>query len=161
MIKSNWKYLFLAFILFMTDFLSKYFVINNMVLNKKESITVIDNFFYLSYVHNYGAAFSFLGDLGGIQIWLFSIVAVCIVSYLTREILFKNDSLFLKIGYAMVIAGALGNLYDRVFYGYVVDFLDIYIFGFDFAVFNVADVYICIGFSLIILKEIFKNEKSN
>lgn len=160
MIKSNLKYIGIGILLFITDLFSKYLIVNNMTLNEKNSIQIISDFFYFSYVHNYGAAFSFLGNLGGAQIWLFSIVAITIVGYLSREILYKNDNVFTKIGYSFIIGGAIGNLYDRVVHGYVIDFLDFYIFSFDFAVFNIADVYIFTGFGLTILNELLKNKKN-
>lgn len=106
----------------------------------------------LTYVHNQGAAFSFLSEAGGWQRWLFSLIAVT-VSLILVVMLVKNprQQRLLNAAYALVIGGAIGNLIDRLSYGYVIDFIDFYINNWHWPAFNVADVAICIGAGLLIL----------
>ncbi len=116
----------------------------------KESIDILP-FFNFTYVHNYGAAFSFLSDSSGWQRWFFSIIAVSIsvllVWWLKR---LPASNKVLCSAYALVLAGAIGNLYDRIAYGYVIDFLHVYYENWHFPVFNIADCAICIGAALLL-----------
>ena len=116
----------------------------------KESIDILP-FFNFTYVHNYGAAFSFLSDSGGWQRWFFSLIAVSIsvllVWWLKR---LPASNKVLCSAYALVLAGAIGNLYDRIAYGYVIDFLHVYYENWHFPVFNIADCAICIGAALLL-----------
>lgn len=123
-----------------------------------ESIELIP-FFKITYVHNYGAAFSFLTDAGGWQRWFFSIIAITISALLIWW-LKKLPSTNKRLGsaYALVLAGALGNLYDRLSYGYVVDFLHVFYKTWNFPVFNIADSAICVGAGLLLI-DAFLQEK--
>ncbi|GAA3906260.1 signal peptidase II [Halomonas cibimaris] len=108
-------------------------------------------FFNLTLLHNTGAAFSFLADHPGWQRWLFAGIAVAACAglgvWLTR---LKADEKRLAAALALIIGGALGNLYDRVVYGYVVDFLSFHAAGWYYPAFNVADIGITLGaFGLI------------
>lgn len=152
---SNIRYFIFSGLLFILDLYSKDFIDNNLTLNYKEQVTIINDFFYLSYFHNYGAAFSFFSNKDGNQILFFSLIAILVVSFLIKEILKKNVYHITKIAYSLIIAGAIGNLYDRIVYGYVIDFIDIYIFKYDFAVFNIADVCIFLGVFIFLYFEYF------
>ncbi len=114
-----------------------------------ESKTVTD-FFNLVLVYNSGAAFSFLSDAGGWQRWLLSAVAVAasvwIIWLLSRH---AHQRLF-SCALALILGGALGNLVDRVMYGYVVDFLDFYWGAHHFPAFNVADSAVSCGAALLL-----------
>ncbi len=114
-----------------------------------ESKTVTD-FFNLVLVYNSGAAFSFLSDAGGWQRWLLSAVAVAasvwIIWLLSRN---AHQRLF-SCALALILGGALGNLVDRVMYGYVVDFLDFYWGAHHFPAFNVADSAVSCGAALLL-----------
>ena len=114
-----------------------------------ESKTVTD-FFSLVLVYNSGAAFSFLSDAGGWQRWLLSAVAVAasvwIIWLLSRH---AHQRLF-SCALALILGGALGNLVDRVMYGYVVDFLDFYWGAHHFPAFNVADSAVSCGAALLL-----------
>ena len=97
---------------------------------------------------NYGAAFSFLSDAGGWQRWffiLFSITVICVIIYLLIK---ENFSEYMP--FSFVLAGALGNLYDRIYYGYVIDFIEFYYKDFSWPIFNVADIAISIGIILLL-----------
>ncbi len=108
-------------------------------------------FFNLVRAHNYGAAFSFLSDAGGWQRWGFSLLAtvisgVIIVWIARLPLQRKLEGLAL----ALILGGALGNLYDRLTLGYVVDFLDFHWSGKHFPAFNVADAGISVGAAILI-----------
>ena len=111
----------------------------------------ITSFFDLVRYHNEGAAFSFLADAGGWQKWFFSgisIVAILVITYLLKK--HQTQKLFC-LGLALVLGGAIGNLYDRLTLGYVVDFLHFHYQTFAWPAFNVADSAICIGVVLLLI----------
>lgn len=107
-------------------------------------------FFNLVLVHNTGAAFSFLAGAGGWQRWFFSIVAVVISGVLVWMLRKPGTGVLVSAALALVLGGALGNLYDRVTLGYVVDFVQLHAGGWYFPAFNVADSAITAGVVLLI-----------
>lgn len=122
-----------------------------------EHLTVT-RFFDLVRYHNEGAAFSFLADAGGWQKLFFSgvsVVAIIVITYLIRK--HQSEKLFC-LGLALILGGAIGNLYDRVTLGYVVDFLFFHYNTFYWPAFNVADSAICGGVALLLLDS-FKQPK--
>ena len=135
-----------SMIIFIIDQIVKLFVGFSLELNT--SITVFRNFFYISNVHNYGAAFSVLYG-NRIFLVIVSVITLVLVYYF----LLKNKKFdwFNIILYSLLIGGILGNLFDRIIYGYVVDYLDFYIFGYNFPIFNIADICIVISVILIII----------
>ncbi|MEG0826204.1 MAG: signal peptidase II [Bacilli bacterium] len=137
----------LSFIIVIFDQIIKILITNNLILNSSQ--IVIENFFKLSYVRNYGAAWSILT---GNRIFL---IIVAIMSlFLIYKYLIENKKLNLvyNITYGFLIGGLLGNLFDRIVYGYVIDYLDFKIFNYDFPIFNLADICIVLStFTLIIL----------
>ncbi|MEK9939461.1 MAG: signal peptidase II [Methylotenera sp.] len=119
---------------------------------------MITSFFDLVRYHNEGAAFSFLANAGGWQKWFFTAItaiAVIVISYLLTK--HHRDKLF-SAGLALVLGGAIGNLYDRLTLGYVVDFLYFHIDDWYWPAFNVADSAICIGVGILLLDS-FRKEK--
>lgn len=128
-------------------------VIARVSLQPKGSVTIIKNFFKLTYVENRGGAW---GVFGG-NLWLFIIITIAALAfmfYLMKDFDLKNNT-FYSIALVLVIAGAIGNFIDRVIFKYVTDFLDFYIFGYDFPVFNVADICITIGVFMLLAKILF------
>jgi len=113
-------------------------------------------FFNLTLVHNTGAAFSFLADAGGWQ-RVFFIVVSGVVSLVLAVWLWRlpRDARLLGIALALVLGGALGNLVDRVAYGYVIDFLDFHAAGWHWPAFNVADSAISCGVVLLLADGLF------
>ncbi|MFI3245464.1 MAG: signal peptidase II [Ferrimonas sp.] len=106
----------------------------------------------LTYVHNTGAAFSFLADAGGWQRWGFAIFAVVVSIGLLWSLRTEpKQKRILNIGYVLILSGAIGNMIDRLAYGYVIDFVDFYVGAWHWPAFNVADSAICIGAALMIL----------
>ena len=134
-----------------------------ILLKGKESFPLWEGVFHFTYVENTGAAFGILKD----QRWVFMIlstvmIAAFLVYFVTQ---YKNTDNLFRAAVSMVIAGGIGNMIDRSTLGYVVDFLDFTLI--DFAVFNVADSFVCVGAGLFVLWVIldtiksFKTKKTN
>ena len=141
----------ISIILLCIDQIAKLLVIN--LLTKTDSIAIIKNFFYLTYINNDGAAFSILV---GKRIFLI-LVAIIVIIMLIHYIKKNNIQNKLEIvSLALITGGSLGNLMDRVVRGYVIDFLDFKIFNYNFPIFNLADTFIVIGVILLLLKELRK-----
>lgn len=149
------RWLSIAALVIALDQLSKLWVSGHFSYGEKLYVLGV---FDLMLVHNTGAAFSFLSDAGGMQRWLFSIIAVAasiwIVWLLRRH---RQDRLF-ALALSLILGGALGNLIDRVAYGYVVDFLSFHWEQHYFPAFNLADSAISCGAFLLILDG-FKEKK--
>ena len=147
-VSLGWWYL-IALIVLVLDQLTKTWVIAEFYLGQREIIT---SFFNLVHVHNYGAAFSFLSDAGGWQRWFFAalsaVVSAVIVVWISR---LPKTRWIESLALALILGGALGNLYDRLVLGYVVDFLDFHWSGSHFPAFNVADSGITMGAVLLML----------
>lgn len=139
------------------DLYTKHLVQNAFVFGEHLTIT---SFFDLVRYHNTGAAFSFLADAGGWQKWFFTAItaiAVIVITYLIRK--HHQEKLFCW-GLALVLGGAIGNLYDRLTLGYVVDFLYFHINTLSWPAFNVADSAICVGVGLLLLDSFKKENKT-
>src|SRR5213594_3742679 len=108
-------------------------------------------FFNLVLAHNRGAAFSFLADAGGWQRALFIGIAVAATGAIVFLLAKHSSERLFSTGLALVLGGALGNLWDRIALGHVVDFLDFHAFGWHFWAFNLADSAITVGAGLLIL----------
>ena len=120
----------------------------NLLMNLNQSIDIIPNFFRLTYVRNTGAAFSILSG----SRWLFVILSIVSLNIIYRYFIYdkelgKKDTII----YSLLQAGIIGNLIDRVLFGYVIDFFDFNIFGYEFAIFNVADIFIVVSIILLII----------
>lgn len=143
------RWLMLTGIVLILDQMSKISIANSMSLH--QSIPLIP-YFQLTYVHNPGAAFSFLSDAGGWQRWFFiclsSLVSVVLCVWLYR---LPNGAIWQSAGLSLVLGGALGNLIDRVIYGSVIDFLDVYYRHWHWPAFNIADSAITIGVGILLL----------
>ena len=138
------KIILFSLIIFIIDQFIKLFIGFGIDLNS--SITIFKNFFYISNVHNYGAAFSILY---GNRIFLIIVSLFALVSIYYFLLKNKKFQWFNIIVYSLLIGGILGNLFDRIIYGYVVDYLDFYIFGYNYPIFNLADM--CIVCSAVLL----------
>lgn len=144
------KWLWLSLLAIVLDQASKLIITASMQLY--ESIPLLP-FFNLTYVHNKGAAFSFLSEAGGWQRWFFAALAVIISAILSLWLarLQKHETL-LAAALSLVLGGAVGNLIDRLAYGYVVDFLDVYYNTWHWPAFNIADSAITLGVALMLLE---------
>lgn len=144
------KWLWLSLLVLVLDQASKLAVDGGMRLY--ESIALFPGF-NLTYVHNFGAAFSLLAHAGGWQRWLFSGLAIAISSWITVWLTrLQKHEVLMAVALSLVLGGAIGNLIDRVAYGYVIDFLDVYYQDWHWPAFNVADSAICIGVGLMMLE---------
>lgn len=150
------KVLIIGMLALILDQSIKLILINNLSLNS--SITIIDSFFSIVYVNNYGAAFSIL------QNSRFFLIIVALVTLFCIYFLFiKNKELnkFDIITFGLLIGGIIGNLLDRIIYGYVIDFLEFKIFDFKFPIFNFADIFIVVSALLIVFKMIGEPKDEN
>lgn len=142
------RWLSLSALIIVLDQMSKMWISSHFIYG--ESLRVTD-FFNLVLAHNSGAAFSFLNDAGGWQRWLFSVIAVVAAVWIVRLLRQHAAETLFCLALTLVLGGALGNLVDRVAYGYVVDFLDFYWGNAHFPAFNVADSAISVGAALLFL----------
>lgn len=124
-------------------------VIIDHTLQLNAGYTLIDNFFYFTYAHNSGAAWGiFQGHLN--LFFIISIIAtIGIIYYFMQTEIYQKLTRF---GLVLVFSGMVGNLIDRIIFGYVRDFIDFIILGYDFPIFNVADIAITVGVMLIIIE---------
>jgi signal peptidase II len=150
---SLWLWLGLALLVLLGDQITKIWIIGTYQLGDSLPLS---SFFNLVRVHNNGAAFSFLAQAGGWQRWFFtglgSVAALLMIWLLTQH---AGQKLF-GFAIACVLGGAVGNVIDRVLYGYVVDFLDFHYAGIHFPAFNLADSAITLGAACLILDEVLR-----
>jgi signal peptidase II len=150
---SSWVWLGIAALVLIADQFSKVLIVSTYQLGEGFSVS---SFFNIVRVHNHGAAFSFLASEGGWQRWFFTglgVVATVVMVWLLKK--HAEQKLFC-FAIACIMGGAVGNVADRVLYGYVVDFLDFYYAGIHFPAFNVADSGITLGAALLILDEVLR-----
>ncbi len=147
----------IAFLFFIIDLISKLLISNLLELGK--SIKIINNFFYITHVRNFGAAWSILEDQRILLLIISVIVLFLINKFMNKEELSKLEN----ISYGMIIGGIIGNLFDRIIYSYVIDFIDFRIFGYNYPVFNLADTFIVIGIIIMVIITIRKeyHERNN
>lgn len=154
---SGIMWLWLAVVFFVLDQITKTWI--TATLEYREIIEVLP-IFNLTLAHNYGAAFSMLSDAGGWQRWLFTglalLASIIIIGWLRRTP--KQLSIFC-VSLSLILGGALGNLYDRIVFGYVIDFLDFYWGTAHFPAFNVADSAITVGAALMLWYSFFIEPK--
>ncbi len=143
------KYLWLSLAIIIADQISKTVMVN--WLDLYETVPVLP-FFNLTMAHNTGAAFSFLAGAGGWQRWFFvvlaAVISVVLIIWMRR---LAPTAKLEAISLALIIGGAIGNVIDRLIYGYVIDFLDVYAGSYHWPAFNIADSAICIGAVLLII----------
>jgi signal peptidase II len=150
---KNLQWLWLALALIVIDQIVKNIVASHMQLG--DSIDVLPVLSW-TLAHNYGAAFSFLNDAGGWQRWLFAVIAVTtcglLVGWLAR---LPAGSRWLACAIVLIVGGALGNLYDRLVLGYVIDFIHVHYGNWHFPAFNIADSGITVGAGMLIVDALF------
>ena len=143
--------------IFILDQLTKSLIVREFYLGQRSEIM---SFFNLVHVRNYGAAFSFLSDAGGWQRWFLTRVSGVASIVMIYWIYFaKDEKVMEKFSLMIILGGALGNFYDRLVLGYVIDFLDFHWSGTHFPAFNIADMAITIGAVLFIMDNLFLSSK--
>ena len=157
-VRSTCFYYSLSALLVVLDQWTKQLAERYLVYGQSEPVLP---FFDLQLVYNYGAAFSFLGEQGGWQRWLFTLIAL-LVSVVIAVWLWRLGSRqrLLALGLALILGGALGNLYDRVTLGYVIDFIAVYYQQYHWPNFNIADSAISCGAALLIIDMLVQGRKS-
>jgi len=155
---SYWVWLGIAALVLIADQFTKVLIVSTYQLGEGFPVT---GFFNIVRVHNEGAAFSFLATAGGWQRWFFTGLGV--VATLGMVWMLKKHPGQRLFGFAIacILGGAVGNVMDRVLYGYVVDFLDFYYAGIHFPAFNVADCGISVGAACLILDEVLRVRRGN
>ncbi|WP_198246764.1 signal peptidase II [methane-oxidizing endosymbiont of Gigantopelta aegis] len=144
------KWLNLSLLVLILDQASKWLVVQSMQLY--QSIPLMPGF-NLTYVHNTGAAFSLLSEAGGWQRWFFAFIALAISVILTLWLMrLKQHETLMAAALSLILGGAIGNLIDRLLYGYVIDFLDLYYQNWHWPAFNIADSAICVGVAFMLLE---------
>lgn len=149
--RSGLVWLWLSVVVIALDLLSKWVAESSLTLYQQ--VPVIDGLFSFTLAYNTGAAFSFLSDAGGWQRWFFIAIAVgvsvMLLVWLSR---LARDKWLEALALALILGGALGNLYDRIVHGHVVDFILVHWQqSWFFPAFNIADSAITVGAALMIL----------
>ena len=160
-----YKWLTLSLVIIILDQLTKYYAASELVLYQPVSVMPGFN---LTLMHNYGAAFSFLSQAGGWQRWFFIILTSAVsIGILIWMYTLPRDRRWLLVALALVLGGAIGNLWDRIYFGYVIDFIDVSlpflpwkIFN-PWPTFNIADSAISIGAVMLIIDAIWFQETEN
>ncbi len=153
----TWLYLSAALIVL--DQASKWLAVAR--LEFQEPVTFIPGFWNWTLTHNTGAAFSFLADAGGWQHWFFVILALIICGGLAVALKrTRRDDWRSALPFALIISGALGNVIDRLRFGYVVDFVHWYWQDFHWPVFNLADSAIVVGAVIMVLYSFRRNQEA-
>lgn len=144
----------IAIVVIALDQFTKWLIVKNFELG--ESVKVIENFLYITSHRNRGAAW---GILQG-QMWFFYVITVIVIIGIIYNMqkAAKNNKL-LGISLALMLGGAIGNFIDRVYRKEVVDFVNTYIFGYDFPVFNVADSALVVGVGLLMIQMLLEERK--
>lgn len=141
-------------VVLMIDQASKFWIASKLGLY--ESITIIKDFFYITYTQNTGAAFSILeGQM--IFFYLVTLAALILLVYYYRKI--PAENILLRLTFVLLISGTAGNFIDRLIFRYVRDFLHFRFFGYDFAIFNVADAALSIGVVLLLMDAFLEDRK--
>lgn len=147
--RESLRWFILAAAVLVADRVSKAAVLQAFAPGERLEVT---GFFNLVLVFNKGAAFSFLAGAGGWQMWFFAAVALVATVVISVLLLRQPRKLLFCTGLALILGGALGNLWDRLTLGGVVDFLDFHVAGWHWPAFNVADCGITVGAAILIVE---------
>jgi signal peptidase II len=155
--RQAWVWYVIALVVVALDQASKLWISNHLTYGEPVEFTAFFNFTLL---HNHGAAFSFLAEQGGWQRWFFALIAIAVstllVVWIARSSLNNKRESF---ALAFILGGAIGNLYDRIALGYVVDFIVVHYNTYFWPAFNLADSAITLGAFVLIAEMLLKKEK--
>lgn len=153
------KWLWLSALVIVLDIATKAFASASLVLH--DPVAIFPGF-NLTLMHNSGAAFSFLSDASGWQRWFFTVIALGVsVALLVWIKRLQASQVWLAIALAMILGGALGNVWDRITLGYVVDFIQVYYDRWYWPAFNIADSAISVGAVLLIIDSLRHRKQEN
>ena len=147
------QWLGLAFVILLIDQFTKVLIVGFYQLGDS---TLVTSFFNVVRVHNSGAAFSFLAGSSGWQRWFFTVIGLAAAALIMWLLKSHSGQKLFACALACILGGAIGNVIDRLLYGYVVDFLDFHWHNWHFPAFNVADSAITIGAACLILDELIR-----
>lgn len=141
------------------DQLSKLWILENFALY--DSRVIIPGFFNLTFLRNSGAAFGMLSDMPLLwrQIFFISVAMLALISLIIMQRKMGKESSWYTVSFSLIAGGAVGNVIDRVLYGSVVDFLDVYVKNYHWPAFNVADSAIFVGVAIFLLMQVFEGEE--
>ena len=152
------QWLGLALIVLIADQFTKVLVVGHYQLGAS---TQVSSFFNLVRAHNSGAAFSFLSDASGWQRWFFSVIGVLAAGLIVWLLRSHSGQKLFSFAMACILGGAIGNVIDRLLYGYVIDFLDFHWQSWHFPAFNLADSAITLGAACLILDELVRVRRAH
>lgn len=153
---KKYYWVFIAISIFALDRITKTLVLQYLPFRLPANIFSGFNLFF---TFNTGSAFGFLNNASGWQGWLFSGVAIAVSVFLVIwQFKISTQHAWLKIALALILGGTLGNLYDRMIYNHVIDFLDFYFRQWHYATFNLADSAICVGATMLIISSFHKEK---
>jgi signal peptidase II len=152
------QWLGLAFIILIADQFTKVLIVGFYQLGDSTQVT---SFFNVVRVHNSGAAFSFLAGASGWQRWFFTVIGMLAAALILWMLKSHAGQKLFAFALACILGGAIGNVIDRVLYGYVVDFLDFHWRSWHFPAFNLADSAITIGAACLILDELLRVRRTH
>ncbi len=152
-------YVLIVILIIIFDQWAKSLIIKNVMLYE---VLPVNSFINITHQENAGAAFSILSNAGGWQRWFLSVLAICISVYIVFWLfrLRNQDQIILSIGLSLVLGGAIGNVIDRIQLGYVIDYIQVFIMGWPFPSFNIADASITVGAVILIIDALFISENS-
>ena len=149
--------LILLFILFFDQWTKHYF--ENFGIGY--SYEIIEDFFRFYVTHNSGAAFSMLSGQDWAQTFFIVLTVIALVVFIVFYYFISKKYRFIKYGTIFIIAGTIGNFIDRVRFGYVVDFISFTFFKtYNFAIFNIADTFLCIGVAIVVFHFLFLDDNA-
>ncbi|KUJ79657.1 lipoprotein signal peptidase [Microbulbifer flavimaris] len=155
-----WRWYWLALAVIVLDIVTKVWAVERFMYGPE--LQIIPGLLQFTYAENYGAAFSFLADAGGWQRWFFGAVALgfsaMVIVWLWRLPAIKRWE---PLALALILGGAIGNLWDRIVLGYVRDFISVYYGSWHFPVFNVADMAISVGATMLVIELLFFAESKD
>lgn len=146
--------LLIAGVLILIDQLTKLYFAKNYELYAPRK-DVIEGFFGFKYVQNTGSAFSMFADKTWGQTFFKILTPIALLAYVFLYVFIGRKYKFLPVGIIFTLAGTVGNYIDRLINSYVIDFISFTFFGWDFAIFNLADVFLCVGIAMILIHFLF------
>jgi signal peptidase II len=153
------RWLWVSVVILILDQCTK--LLADALLSGQQAVVLLP-FLALRKAYNYGAAFSFLGDASGWQRWFFIILALVVIAVLIAWLKrLPAEDLRARVALVLILGGAAGNVIDRLVYGYVIDFIDVFYGSWHWPTFNIADSAISVGAALLLLDALLGHRKDS